>query len=265
MDKVIHAVLIGKRRDLVLLLHRGGPQTLSKLRNSLGVSASSLIFDISALESLGVVKREDSLVYLTDLGVKVATIISTTEPMKSLSFLSIIGLRPFVVWLLVSPYLHVAALIVLATWLATLAFGAFLTPPLALLGVVYAGYYLPLSFKLSTEISLAVSLISATVLTAALNLYSRGRITLYKTAVGIAPLALYPSLHLTLVEIAKALEYSYVIVFSQILLFVALLLTASMLATVYSVEVGSPYESSLVYTLLIFFVGPALLHIFPFQ
>ena len=262
MDRIIYAVLVGKRRDIVLLLHKEGPLTLSKLRNSLGISASSLIFEISALESLGVVKREDSLVYLTELGMRVANIISTTEPMKSLNILSIIGHKSFVVWLLISPHLRLVATLILSTWIFTLVLGSFLNPPLTLLGVVYTGYYLLLLIIYTPEISLLTSLTSAMFVIVALYLYSRGKITPYKTVVGLAPLAIYPSLHLSLVQLAKALEYSYLIVFSQILLFITLLLSAFMLATVYSIEMGTPYESSLVYTLLIFFIGPALFHIF---
>jgi len=130
VERVIYGVAVGRRRDIVLLLQREGPLSLAKLRSSLGISASTLLFELSALESLGVIRREDSLVYLTELGEKVASIISTMEPLKSLNFLSVVGLRPLVVWLLMSPFLHIAASVLLMGWVAALMFGALQNPPL---------------------------------------------------------------------------------------------------------------------------------------
>jgi len=221
------------------------------------------LFELSALESLGVVKREDSLVYLTELGEKVASIISTTEPLKTLNFLSVMSLRPLVVWLLMSPYLHFTMTTLLASWVATLVFGALQSPPLALLGVAYVGYYLPLSLRLSTPYALIISLVSTTTLLLASYLMTKKRVTPSKTAVGLTPLILFPTVHLTLVNLAKTWEFPYLITFSQTLLFLTLLLTATTYATVYSLEVGTTYERALIYALLIFFVLPALIYLIP--
>jgi DNA-binding HxlR family transcriptional regulator len=265
VERVIYGVAMGRRREIVLLLHREGPMTLAKLRSSLGISASSLLFELSALESLGVVRREDSLVYLTELGEKVASILSTTEPLKSLSFLSVIGLRPLVVWLLISPYLRVATATLLLGWVVALVFGALQNPPLALLGVAYVGYYLPLSLGLSSHYALAVSLVSATALVTTSYFLTRKRMTPFKATVGLAPLALYPSIHLTFVNLARMWELPYLVTLSQVLLFFALLLTATMYATVYSLEAGTAYEHALIRTLLIFYVVPALLYLVPLR
>jgi Predicted transcriptional regulator len=265
VERVIYGVAVGRRRDIVLLLQREGPLSLAKLRSSLGISASTLLFELSALESLGVIRREDSLVYLTELGEKVASIISTMEPLKSLSFLSVVGLRPLVVWLLMSPFLHIAASVLLMGWVAALMFGALQNPPLALLGVAYVGYYLPLSLRLPLHYALALSLISAAALVVASHLLTRRRVTPLKAAVGLAPLALFPAVHLTLVYLAHTWEFPYLVTLSQILLFLALLLTATMYATVHSLEVGTTYEHTLIRTLLIFFVLPALFYLAPLR
>ncbi|ACB40320.1 helix-turn-helix domain-containing protein [Pyrobaculum neutrophilum] len=265
MERVLYGVAAGRRRDIVLLLHREGPLTLAKLRAALGISASTLLFELSALESLGVVKREDSMVYLTELGERAASIIATAEPLKTLSFLSVVGLRPLVVWLLLSPYLHIAAYTLVIGWAAALAIGAFQSPPLALLGVAYVGYNLPISIGLSKTVSLAVSLLSIAALFLATYLLSKGRLAPPKTAVGLAPIALYPSLHLTLVHLAHMWELTHLITLSQVLLFIALLFTATIYAAVYSLEVGSTYEGVLVRTLLVFFVAPALLYLAPIR
>jgi DNA-binding Lrp family transcriptional regulator len=265
VERVIYGVAMGRRREIVLLLHREGPMTLAKLRSSLGVSASTLLFELSALESLGVVRREDSLVYLTELGGKVASILSSTEPLKSLSFLSVIGLRPLVVWLLVSPYLRVAAAALLLGWVVALVFGALQNPPLALLGVAYVGYYLPLSLGLSSHHALAASLVSATALVATSYFLTGRKMTPFKAAVGLAPLALFPATHLTFVNLARVWEFPYLVTLSQVLLFFTLLLTATMYAAVYSLEVGTAYEHALIRTLLIFYVVPALLYLAPLR
>ncbi|ABL88034.1 transcriptional regulator, ArsR family [Pyrobaculum islandicum DSM 4184] len=249
----------------MLLLHREGPMTLTKLRTSLNISASVLLFELSALENLGVVKREESLVRLTDLGEKVASIISTLEPLKSLTLPPTASLRPLVIWLLLSPHLHITTLVILTTWILALIVGALQNPPLTLFGVTYVGYYLPLSIRLSIYHSLAISLSSIAVIILTTYILSRKRIKPLKTIVGVIPLALYPSTHLTLVQIAYSLEFVYLITLSQILLFLTLLLTATMYATMYSLEVGTTYEQTLIHALIVFFVIPALLYMIPIR
>jgi len=263
VERVIRGVLTGRRRDIILTLHREGPLTLSKLRNALKISSSTLLYELSALESLGVVKREDVVVYLTELGERVASIISTIEPLKSLNFLSLLGLRPLVVWFLFSPYAPVAAAAFLLSWIAALSFGALQDPPLTLLGIAYVGYYLPLSVKLEMQHALVISILSVALIFVAGYLASKRRLRPLSIVVGVLPLAIYPTVHMTLVQVAHATGVAYVISFSQILLFVSLLFTATVFATVYSLESGAPYESSLAYSLLLFFVAPALVYLFP--
>ncbi|MCX8137299.1 helix-turn-helix domain-containing protein [Pyrobaculum aerophilum] len=263
VDRIIYGAATGKRRDIILLLHKEGPLTLSKLRATLGISPSTLLFELSALEKLGVVRREDSLVALTELGERVASIISTAAPLKSLDFISVLGLRPLVIWLLMSPRLTITASILLATWVIALVIGGLQNPPLSMIYVLYIGYYLPLSLGLSAPLSIASSLLSLTILISAVYFLSHRKISPFKTAIGVFPIALYPAAHLTIVQIARSLEYTYLITVSQILLFVALLLTATVFASVYSLEVGTTYEASLVRALLLFFVIPSLFYLVP--
>jgi hypothetical protein len=150
-------------------------------------------------------------------------------------------------------------------WVAALMFGALQNPPLALLGVAYVGYYLPLSLRLPLHYALALSLISAAALVVASHLLTRRRITPLKAAVGLAPLALFPAVHLTLVYLAHMWEFPYLVTLSQVLLFLALLLTATMYAAVHSLETGTTYEHTLIRTLLIFFVLPALFYLAPLR
>ncbi|MFN7105954.1 MAG: ArsR family transcriptional regulator [Pyrobaculum sp.] len=261
MERAIYGASIGRRRDLVLLLHKEGPLTLTKIRDKLRLSVSMLLFEVSALESLGVVKREDNVVYLTELGKRAASVISTIEPFRSLNFLSLIGLRPFVVWLLMSPYIYIVASVLIATWVITLLLGSLHNPPLTLLGVAYVGYYLPYSIKLSPFHSFIISTASIAIILA--MAYVLAKITPHKAAIGVTPLVIYPALHLTLVQITQVVNMVELVTVSQILLFISLLLTAAVFATVYSFEMGISYENSLVRTLLIFFIIPALLYLLP--
>ncbi|MEM0276231.1 ArsR family transcriptional regulator [Pyrobaculum sp.] len=265
VERVIYGAAMGRRRDIILLLHTEGPMPLAKLRDALKMSASTLLFELSALEKLGVVKREGSLVFLTELGERVASIISTVEPLKSLSFLSLAGLRPLVVWLLLSPLLPLAAATLLAGWVTALAVGSFLSPPLSMIYVMYVGHYLPSLLSLSPPLSLIVSLISVAGLLLGIYSASRRRLGLSKIVAGLFPLAIYPTVHLALVWLAQTFELSYLVAISQVLLFVSLLLTATVFATVYSIEMGATYETSLIRSLLAFFVVPALLYLAPLR
>ncbi len=265
MERVIYGASVGRRRDIILVLHREGPMTLAKLRAALGTSASTLLFELSALERLGIVKREESLVSLTELGEKVASIIATAEPLKSLNFLSVIGLRPLVVWLLMSPLLPAAAIVLLTGWIFSIVIGSLQNPSLSMIYVLYVGYYLPLSINLPPQISMAVSLLSLSGIILAIYLITNKKMSLYKTAVGVSPLSIYPATHLTLVQLARSLDYVYLITLSQILLFVALLFTAAIFATVYSLEVGTTYEAALARSLLAFFVIPSLFYLAPLR
>ncbi len=261
MEEIVYKASVGKRRDIILTLYREGPLTFVKLRNKLGLSASALLYELAALESLELVKREDTVIYLTKLGEKVASIISTMEPLETLSFLTVIGLRSFVVWLLLSPVLHITALILLTTWTLALVMGAMHNPPLVYLGVTYVGYNLPRTVTLSTAVALAVSMVSiALVLGIA---YKTAKITPYKTVIGMTPLAIYPALHMTLVEIARQMQITQIFLSLEILLFISQLLTATVFATVYSIETGHSYEKSLLRTLVVFFIIPAMLYISP--
>ncbi|MFN3803624.1 MAG: ArsR family transcriptional regulator [Pyrobaculum sp.] len=261
MERAIYGASIGRRRDLVLLLHKEGPLTLTKIRDKLRLSPSTLLFELSALESLGVVKREDSMVYLTELGERVASVISAIEPFRSLNFLSLMGGRPFVVWLLVSPYIHFVASVLIATWVVTLLLGSLHDPPLTLLGVAYVGYYLPYSIKIGPLHSFIISTTSIALILA--MAYVLAKIAPHKAAIGVTPLVIYPTIHLTLVQITQVANMVELVTVSQILLFILLLLTAAVFATVYSFEVGIAYENSLVRALLVFFVIPALLYLLP--
>ncbi|MEZ0319075.1 MAG: ArsR family transcriptional regulator [Pyrobaculum sp.] len=267
MERALYGSLVGGRRDIVLLLYKEGPMTLAKIRSRTSLSASSLLYELSVLESLGVIRREDTLVYLTQLGEKVASIISSATPLKSLNFLSLIGLRPLVVWIILSPFMRHASIVIMSAWLVSLVAGAyFAEPPLTLLGVMYyAGYSLPFSIRLTPQWSLALSLLSLFFLTTSMYFLSRRKLTPSKIVIGLLPLALYPALHLAFVQAAIVTDTPHLITLSQILLFFMLLLTATVSATVYSIETASLYESVLIRTLLIFFVVPALVYLVPFK
>lgn len=260
VDQIIYGASIGKRREIVVTLYKGGPMTLAKLRDHLNMSPSTLLFELSALEALGVVKREDGLVRLTEIGEKAASIILTSEPLKELGLLHSIGLRPLVVWFLMSPHMNASALVLFATWLVALLLGALINPPLALVGVVYVGAFLH-PVKLGV-FSLPVSYTSVAVILTLIYILTGRKITPQKALVGLMPLALYPTVHLALYQLSETLG-TYLLLASQVLLFISMLLTASMFASVYSFEAGKPFEQSLVRSLLVFFIAPSLVYLIP--
>ena len=170
------------------------------------------------------------------------------------------------VWIILSPFMRYASMAITATWLASLVAGAFAEPPLTFLGVMYyVGYSLPFSIRLTPPWSLALSLLSLFSITAAIYFLSRRRLTPSKIVIGLLPLALYPAVHLALVQAAVVTDTPFLIALSQILLFFSLLLTATVSATVYSIETASLYESVLIRTLLVFFVVPALVYLVPLK
>lgn len=259
MEKALYGALVGRRREVVMAVYRDGAATLAKLREATGLSTSSLFFEISALESLGVLRREGNLVKLTPLGERVASAISSMQPLRSLDFLKLLGLRPLVVWLMFSPYLRPLSALMMATWVAIIVFSHVVDVPISLFGLVYVGRYLPLSG--GWPLGLPASAASMAAILAMSHVASRGALGPSKAIIGIMPMLLYPPLHLSLVDLYRATEAAYLVVLSQALLPVAMLFTAATYASVYSLEVGTAYEAALARSLLLFFVLPALAYL----
>lgn len=259
VEKALYGALVGRRREVVMALHRDGAATLARLREATGLSSSSLLFEISALESLGVLRREGNVVKLTPLGERVASALSSMQPLRGLDFLKLMGLRPLVVWLAFSPHLRPLAVLLVATWTAALVVSHLDGVHISLVGLIYVGRYLPMSW--GGYLGLPISAASVASILALSYLASGRALTPSRAVAGLIPMLLYPCVHLTLVDLYRATGAAFAVVLSQVLLPVAMLITAATFASVYSLEVGTPYEAALARSLMVFFVVPALAYL----
>lgn len=240
VEDLIYKVAYGRRREILLMLYGEGPTTLNKLKDRLGVSASALLFDISALEALGLVRRDGNMVELTDRGAKIASILSSVGPLRELSMLEALGLRPFIVAMLASPYLKIAAALLLTTWIISI----YLSRE-ALLGVIYTNIFNNIFIIISSSI---ISLISILLL---IYFLSNRRVDIIHTILGLFPLLIYPPISASIGN--YNIDYA--------LKFVLLLLTCGTLATTTSYDVGSKYETTLLAYLSGMFVFPILIYL----
>jgi len=259
VDDIIYNIGHGKRREIILALYENGPMSLAKLRSELSISPSSLLFEISALEALGVVRRDENLVTLTDVGNKAAAILTSLRPFKSLPWLEWIGLKPLIVWLLVSPYSRFAALGLLAIWaFSLLAESLLFDASLVLFGVLYSGKYAAMNeVKIHPLLSLFTSFASLLTMWIILRKFSK-RIVFVRFLLGLFPLLLYPPVHLTLLQLASP----QALAIANISALVATLFTAGTLASLYSFETGFKYETVLAGFLFVIFVIPTLIQLY---
>ncbi|MEL9991768.1 MAG: HTH domain-containing protein [Thermoproteus sp.] len=240
MENLIYKVAYGRRREVLLLLYSEGPATLNRLKDRLGVSASALLFDISALEALGLVRRDGNVVELTDKGAKIASILSSVGPLRELSVLEVLGLRPFIVAMLASPHLKITAALLLATWIVSV----YLSRE-ALVGVIYTDMFNNIFIIILSSI---ISLISILLL---VYFLSGRRVDIVHTILGLFPLLIYPPISASIGN--YNVDYA--------LKFVLLLLTCGTLATTTSYDVGSKYETTLLAYLSGMFVFPILIYL----
>nr|KJR74240.1 MAG: ArsR family transcriptional regulator [Thermoproteus sp. AZ2] len=236
MEDLVYRAAYGRRREVLLALYNGGPMTLNKLRAKLGASSSALLFDIAALEALGLIKREDGVIELTDRGAQLASIISSVAPLKSLSLFEALGLRPIVVYMLSSPYLRFIAVLLAILWAISLY-----PSGVALVGVIYTGMF-------PRAISIPISLTSFALLISLIWLFNKRKANISHIIIGLFPLLLYPSLAL--------LPLGNVALFA--LKFILLLFTCATLSTVASYDLGVKYEWALLIYLSAMFVFPIL-------
>lgn len=236
MEDLVYRAAYGRRREILLALYNGGPMTLNKLRAKLGASSSALLFDVAALEALGLIKREDGVIELTDKGAQLVLVISSVAPLRSLPLFEALGLRPIVVYMLSSPYLRVIAALLAALWAISLY-----SSGVTLAGVIYTGMF-------PRAISIPVSAASLALLVLLIWLFNKRRAGVFHIVIGLFPLLLYPSLAL--------LPLGNVALFA--LKFILLLLTCATLSTVTSYDLGVKYEWALLIYLSAMFVFPVL-------
>lgn len=240
MEDLVYRAAYGRRREILLLLYSEGAVSLNKLRSRLGVSSSALLFDVSALEALGLVKRDGNMLELTDQGVKVASVLSSLAPLRSLSALEALGLRPFVVPILVTPHLEIVAFLLLAIWGISLYISR-----ATLVGVIYTFIFN------NIFLSIPISVISLSLIMLLMHFISRRRLHPVHIIIGLFPLLTYPSISL----IINNYYFNYTIKF------ILLLLTCGTLATVTSYDGGYKYETALLAYLSGMFVLPVLTYL----
>lgn len=241
MEDIIYKVAYGERRRILLTLYKKGATSLNKLRDILGISPSALLMDISALETLGLIRRDGNLVELTDQGAKVASLLSSIGPLRSLSILEVLGLRPIVVPMLFSPYADLLSALLPLLWAASI-----LNSKLTLLGVIYTNI-----FENIIEIVL-ISMISFIGILISIYLISRRRIKITHIIIGLFPILIYPSFY----QIIGNFNINYA------LKFILLVLSCGTLSVITSYDLGSRYETSLLFYLSFMFVLPILAYLF---
>jgi len=240
VEDLIYKAAYGRRREILLTLYSGGTTSLNRLRNKLGVSSSALLFDISALEALGLIKRDGGFVELTDKGAKVASILSSIAPLKNLSMLEALGLRPFVVPMLASPYLNAVAVLLLAIWLVSIYISRS-----TLIGVIYSYIFTNIYYILF------ISILSLTTILISIYFATRRKVHITNIIIGLFPLLIYPSISIII--------NNYNIIYT--LKFILLLLSCGTLSTATSYDVGSKYETTLLAYLSGMFIFPILIYL----
>lgn len=240
MEDLIYKAAYGRRREVLLVLYSEGAVSLNKLRSKLGVSPSALLFDISALEALGLVKRDGNMVELTDKGAKVASVLSSLAPLRGLSALEALGLRPLVVPMLIAPHLEVAVLMLLAAWGVSLYMSR-----ATLAGVIYIFIFNNIFY------SIAISIISLSIIILLIYFISHRRIHPIHIIIGLFPLLIYPTIFL----IVNNYYFNYT------MKFILLFLTCGTLATVTSYDGGYKYEAALLAYLSGMFALPVLVYL----
>ncbi|AEA11990.1 regulatory protein, ArsR [Thermoproteus uzoniensis 768-20] len=240
VEDLIYKAAYGRRREILLILYSQGATSLNKLRSKLGVSSSALLFDISALEALGLIKRDGGLVELTDKGVKVASILLSVAPLRNLSILEALGLRPFVVPMLASPYLNAVTALLLIIWTASIY-----VSKSALIGIIYT-YIFTNIYNI-----LFISILSFIFILFSIYFTTHRRVPLTHIIIGLFPLLIYPSISI-IIE-------NYNILYA--LKFILLLLSCGTLSTVTSYDMGSKYETALLAYLTGMFVIPILVYL----
>jgi DNA-binding MarR family transcriptional regulator len=263
VEQALREAASNARRGILMSLHKSGALTLARLCDALNMPPHAVVAEVSALERLGLVRREDSLVYLTETGRRAVYILLNAGRPGSRKLLLPLKIESLAAWLSVSPHSSAISLMLLLGWIASLIIGALYKPPLVLLGVIYAGCYLTPPVDPGPHLSLAASLASALGILLVIHLLSRRRIAPPRAVLGVYPLALYPAAHLVAVELARALNAPYLVTASQIASSVVPLLTAFTHASFHALETGSSYERTLLYSLFAFFVAPALFYSLP--
>ncbi|MBP1450015.1 MAG: ArsR family transcriptional regulator [Thermoproteus sp.] len=239
MEDLIYKVAYGRRREILVALYSEGPSTLSKLRKKLGVSSSALLFDLAALEALGLVRRDDGMVELTDAGVRAASILSSLNPLRSWTVLELLGIRPLLVPMLMSPYSRGAAALLALLW----ALSMYLSNT-TLVGVVYMDLFI------NKFLSLIISYLSFIFIILFIYIFTKRKVDIFHIIIGIFPLLLYPPL----AAINAGLAY--------MLKFVLLLFACGSSAAVASFDLGLKYEVALLIYLSIMFILPILIYLF---
>lgn len=240
MEDLIYRAAYGRRREILLILYSEGTVSLNKLRTRLGASSSALLFDISALEALGLVRRDGNIVELTDQGAKVASMLSSLTPLRGLSVLEALGLRPFVVPMLASPYLEIAVFILLALWGLSLYISR-----ITLLGVIYTSIFNNAFY------TILISTTSLAIIMLLTYFLSHRKVHIIHLIIGLFPLLIYPS-------ISIVISNYY---FNYIMKFILLIITCGTLATVTSYDTGFKYETTLLAYLSGMFVFPILIYL----